>query len=107
MAASPGSGSGLHARSATAARRRWRGAAWRGWTRGGSAATCGYCTRSPIRGRCRRRGRSGTSKGAVSEPEPVSWLVIEKGWEVEAADGKEVGAVAEVLGDTSLDIFDG
>jgi hypothetical protein len=43
----------------------------------------------------------------MSEPEPVSWLVIEKGWQVEAADGKEVGAVAEVLGDTSLDIFDG
>jgi hypothetical protein len=43
----------------------------------------------------------------VSEPEPVSWFVIERGWEVEAADGKEVGTVAEVLGDTSLDIFDG
>jgi hypothetical protein len=43
----------------------------------------------------------------VSEPEPVSWLLIEKGWEVEAADGQEVGTVAEVLGDSSLDIFDG
>jgi hypothetical protein len=43
----------------------------------------------------------------MSEAEPVSWLVMEKGWEVEAADGNEVGTVAEVLGDSSLDIFDG
>lgn len=43
----------------------------------------------------------------MSEPEPVSWFLIEKGWRVEAADGKEVGTVAEVLGDTSLDIFAG
>jgi hypothetical protein len=43
----------------------------------------------------------------VSEREPVSWLVIEMGWEVEAVDGKDVGTVAEVLGDASLDIFDG
>lgn len=43
----------------------------------------------------------------MSEPEPVSWLMVEKGWEVEAADGKDVGTVAEVLGDSSLDIFDG
>jgi hypothetical protein len=43
----------------------------------------------------------------VSELEPVSWFLVEKGWEVEAADGTEVGTVAEVLGDASLDIFDG
>jgi uncharacterized protein YrrD len=39
--------------------------------------------------------------------EPVSWLVIEPGWTVEASDGKEVGTVREVLGDGNADIFDG
>jgi uncharacterized protein YrrD len=39
--------------------------------------------------------------------EPVSWLMIEPGWTVEANDGKEVGAVREVLGDAGADIFDG
>ena len=39
--------------------------------------------------------------------EPVSWLVVEPGWTVEAGDGKEVGTVREVLGDTEADIFDG
>jgi uncharacterized protein YrrD len=39
--------------------------------------------------------------------EPVSWLVIEPGWAVVASDGKEVGTVHEVLGDSSADIFDG
>jgi uncharacterized protein YrrD len=39
--------------------------------------------------------------------ELVSWLVIEPGWTVEASDGKEVGAVHEVLGDAEADIFDG
>jgi uncharacterized protein YrrD len=39
--------------------------------------------------------------------EPVSWLMIEPGWAVEAKDGKEVGTVREVLGDDEADIFDG
>jgi uncharacterized protein YrrD len=39
--------------------------------------------------------------------EPVSWLVIEPGWTVEAGDGKELGTVREVLGDEKADIFDG
>jgi hypothetical protein len=39
--------------------------------------------------------------------DPVSWLVIEKGWKVLAADGSEVGTVAETLGDENHDIFDG
>jgi uncharacterized protein YrrD len=39
--------------------------------------------------------------------EPVSWLMIEPGWAVEAKDGKEVGMVREVLGDDGADIFDG
>ena len=40
-------------------------------------------------------------------PDPVSWLMIEKGWKVLAADGTEVGSVAETLGDENRDIFDG
>jgi uncharacterized protein YrrD len=39
--------------------------------------------------------------------DPVSWLVIEAGWVVEAKDTKEVGTVREVLGDADADIFDG
>jgi hypothetical protein len=39
--------------------------------------------------------------------DPVSWLVIERGWEVVGSDDKKLGAVEEVLGDTALDIFDG
>jgi hypothetical protein len=33
--------------------------------------------------------------------------MIEKGWKVHAADGSEVGTVAETLGDENRDIFDG
>jgi hypothetical protein len=39
--------------------------------------------------------------------DPVSWLVIEPGWKVFAADGSEVGRIEEVLGDTESDIFNG
>jgi hypothetical protein len=39
--------------------------------------------------------------------EPVSWLLIEPGWRVVDADGEEVGRVAEVVGDSTVDIFDG
>ena len=39
--------------------------------------------------------------------DPVSWLMIETGWKVLASDGSEVGEVDEVIGDSSLDIFDG
>jgi hypothetical protein len=39
--------------------------------------------------------------------DPVSWLMIEPGWKVLASDGNEVGAVDEVVGDSSIDIFDG
>jgi hypothetical protein len=38
---------------------------------------------------------------------PVSWLLIEPGWRVEAADGSELGKVEEVTGDSSADVFDG
>jgi hypothetical protein len=39
--------------------------------------------------------------------DPVSWLLIEHGWEVVDASGKRVGKVDEVLGDTEADIWDG
>ena len=38
---------------------------------------------------------------------PVSWLMIRPGWKVYASDGADVGAVDEVAGDESADIFDG
>jgi uncharacterized protein YrrD len=39
--------------------------------------------------------------------DPVSWLVVEPGWTVAATDGKDVGKVDEVVGDTEQDIFSG
>lgn len=39
--------------------------------------------------------------------DPVSWLLIERGWTVVAADGSEIGHVHEVVGDSGKDIFDG
>ena len=39
--------------------------------------------------------------------DPVSWLLIEPGWKVLAADGSELGQVKEVAGDSNADIFDG
>ena len=39
--------------------------------------------------------------------DPVSWLMIEPGWSVEDANGKELGRVLEVTGDSGTDIFDG
>jgi hypothetical protein len=39
--------------------------------------------------------------------DPVSWLLIEPGWKVVAADGSEIGQVHEVVGDKGKDIFDG
>jgi hypothetical protein len=38
---------------------------------------------------------------------PLSWLVIERGWTVVAADGVEVGRIDSVVGDANADIFDG
>ena len=37
----------------------------------------------------------------------VSWLVIEPGWKVVAADGTEIAKVHELVGDSGADIFDG
>jgi uncharacterized protein YrrD len=39
--------------------------------------------------------------------DPVSWLLIEPGWEVVGADGESVGKVHEVVGEPEEDIFDG
>ncbi len=39
--------------------------------------------------------------------DPASWLSIERGWRVEAADGNHVGSVADVLADEQKDIFSG
>ena len=39
--------------------------------------------------------------------DPVSWFVIEPGWKVVDVEGKEVGAVDEVVGDSGSDIFNG
>ncbi len=39
--------------------------------------------------------------------DPVSWLMIEPGWEVVDASGKVLGTVREVLGDEERDIWDG
>jgi len=39
--------------------------------------------------------------------DPVSWLMIEPGWDVVGPDGKSIGRVDEVLGDKETDIWDG
>lgn len=39
--------------------------------------------------------------------DPMSWIVLERGHPVAAADGEEVGQVEEILGDSVADIFDG
>ncbi len=40
-------------------------------------------------------------------PDPVAWIVVERGWEVVSSDGQKLGTVDEVLGDQNADIFDG
>jgi hypothetical protein len=39
--------------------------------------------------------------------DPVSWLVIERGWRVVGCDGDEIGQVEDIVGDTGADIFNG
>ena len=39
--------------------------------------------------------------------DPVSWYLIERGWEVVDREGEPVGKVEETIGDSSHDIFDG
>ena len=43
----------------------------------------------------------------MSDPDPVSWMMIEPGWTVIDAAGNEVGRVDDVLGDADADIFSG
>jgi hypothetical protein len=43
----------------------------------------------------------------VGADDPVSWLLIRRGWKVVSSDGAEVGNVDEVVGDDEHDIFDG
>jgi uncharacterized protein YrrD len=43
----------------------------------------------------------------MSPSEPVSYLTLEAGTDVIAADGERVGVVEHVLGDVDADIFDG
>jgi uncharacterized protein (UPF0248 family) len=43
----------------------------------------------------------------VTEPDPVSWKVAERGWRVLDESGEEVGRVDEIRGDAEADIFDG
>jgi hypothetical protein len=39
--------------------------------------------------------------------DPVSWIMIEPGWNVVSSDGADVGHVDAVTGDESADIFNG
>ena len=39
--------------------------------------------------------------------DPVSWFVVERGWRVVDRDGEDVGRVADILGDSTNDIFNG
>jgi uncharacterized protein YrrD len=39
--------------------------------------------------------------------DPVSWLLIEQGWRVLGSDGKDLGKVVDVVGDSDKDIFNG
>jgi hypothetical protein len=39
--------------------------------------------------------------------DPVSWFVIERGWEVVDSEGEPIGKVEETIGDSTHDIFDG
>ena len=43
----------------------------------------------------------------MAERDPVSWLLVERGWRVLDANGEQVGKVDEVLGDEQTDIFHG
>lgn len=43
----------------------------------------------------------------MTRRDPVSWLLVERGWRVVDASGAKVGTVDEVLGDEEVDIFHG
>jgi hypothetical protein len=50
---------------------------------------------------------SGAMSGTDDLGRPVSYLALEEGTAVLAADGEEVGRVAHVLADEEQDVFDG
>ena len=39
--------------------------------------------------------------------DPVSWKVVERGWDVVGADGRHLGSIHEIVGDSNMDIFNG
>jgi hypothetical protein len=43
----------------------------------------------------------------MSSGDPVSWLLVEAGWKVVDSEGKDVGRVEEIVGDSNADIFSG
>jgi uncharacterized protein YrrD len=43
----------------------------------------------------------------MSNGDPVSWFLIERGWKVAGSNGAELGTVEDVVGDSRQDIFDG
>ena len=43
----------------------------------------------------------------MTEPDPVSWKVAERGWRVLDESGEEVGHLDDIRGDAEADIFDG
>ncbi len=43
----------------------------------------------------------------MADGDSVSWLVIARGWRVVDLDGERFGAVVELVGDTTEDIFNG
>jgi len=50
---------------------------------------------------------SGTPGNPERMGDPVSWLMVERGWSVLDRSGEKVGTVEQVLGDQSSDIFNG
>ncbi len=47
------------------------------------------------------------ARGPLSVSEPVSWLLVRRGWQVLAADGTPVGRIGAVRGEPIKDIFNG
>ena len=43
----------------------------------------------------------------MTSGDPVSWLLIEPGWQVVGREGDGLGRVDELVGDTGKDIFSG
>lgn len=41
------------------------------------------------------------------EEQQLSWLTIEAGWKVVSSDGKEIGYVEQIVGDSDEDVFNG